>query len=110
MGKKRSVAKRLDDSGTPGGDRKELTVLVGYFGPSTKAGHVRLYTGPDTQSYHEIPAAPVQRTKRTVADDPNSPTRVYVTGSDAPLFRVALAILAPDTKATASDGMAGDDL
>jgi hypothetical protein len=56
----------------------QLVILVGYLGPSSKEGSVRLYTSLEFHSYYEIPRAGVARTEPADPDDASSPTRVYV--------------------------------
>ena len=68
------VAKLLADTENP----RDLVALIGYFGPSKKPDHVRLYTGLDFRTYYEVPKTGVVHTEPVNAKDENSPTRVML--------------------------------
>jgi hypothetical protein len=68
------VTRLLGESGEP----QDLVTLVGYIGPSKKAGHVRLYTGLDFQTYYEIPREGVALAEAVDREDENSPTRLMI--------------------------------
>jgi hypothetical protein len=58
----------------------ELVALVGYLGPSKRAGCVRLYADLSFRNYYEIPTEGVLSTTPADAEDENSPTTVHVAG------------------------------
>ena len=70
------VSAILGDNDPPPG----VVALVGYFGPSKRADHVRLYLTLDFTSYLELPTTDnlIVSTEPVNADDANSPTRVIV--------------------------------
>lgn len=58
-----------------------LVALVGYLGPSKRAGSVRLYLDLTFRNYYEILTEGIVSTSPAAAGDENSPTTVHVTGS-----------------------------
>ena len=59
----------------------DLVALVGYLGPSKRAGSVRLYLDLTFRNYYEILTEGIVSTSPADAEDENSPTTVHVTGS-----------------------------
>lgn len=55
--------------------------LIGYVGPSKKAGNIRLYLGLDFQSYYEIPQSDIGPVAPVDRQDENSPTLLHVKAS-----------------------------
>src|SRR5207244_1443408 len=62
-------------------DARNLISLVGYLGPSKNPDDIRLYLDLTFNHYYELPSASIVATAPTNADDPNSPTSVYVEAS-----------------------------
>lgn len=58
----------------------KLVALVGYLGPSKRAGYVRLYADLSFRNYYEIPTEGILSTTPADAEDENSPTTVHVAG------------------------------
>jgi hypothetical protein len=56
----------------------DLVALIGYFGPSKKAGCIRLYADLSFRSFYDIPTKGIVHTEPTDAKDENSPTKVLV--------------------------------
>ena len=85
------VAKLLGSGDPP----RDSGVLVGYFGPSKKEGHVRLYLGLDFRDYAEIPASRILYTHPAEPDDEESPTKVLIDGdAELELIHIASATVA----------------
>lgn len=57
---------------------QDTVALLGYFGPSKKADHVRLYADLSFRRYFDIPTSGIVRTEPIVSEDENSPTAVFV--------------------------------
>jgi hypothetical protein len=56
----------------------KAVVLLGYLGPSEKAGFVRLYPDLDLRHYHEIPTNGIIHSEPIAKSDTLSPTRLVV--------------------------------
>ena len=69
--------------------------MVGYFGPSKKEGHIRLYLGLDFRDYAEIPASRILYTHPATPGDEESPTKVLIDGgAQLELVHIASATVA----------------
>jgi hypothetical protein len=55
--------------------------LIGYVGQAATGGHIRVYTDLSFSSYYEFDEEAVTQSSAVDAEDPNSPTTVWVDGS-----------------------------
>jgi hypothetical protein len=62
-------------------EAQDVVEVVGYIGPSSKAGTFRVYPRLDLRSYFEIPAGSLIHHAPVDASDQSGPTRVLIAGS-----------------------------